>query len=56
MFGLRTREGVERETLLGCESAVAEAQENGLAEWHGDRLVLTRRGRLVADSVAALFV
>ena len=56
MFGLRTREGVDLALLSGYETAVAQATENALAEWIGKRLVLTRRGRLVADSVAALFV
>ena len=56
MFGLRTREGIERTALAGREAEVKEAMGDGLAEWKEDRLVLTRRGRLLADSVAGLFV
>lgn len=56
MFGLRTREGIEKELLLSHDAAVAEATRDGLAEWREDHLVLTRQGRLLADSVAALFV
>jgi len=56
MFGLRTREGIEKELLSDSAAAVAEATGEGLAEWKDDRLVLTRRGRLLADSVAGLFV
>ncbi len=56
LFGLRTREGVERELLEGHDAAVREATGEGLAEWRGENLVLTRRGRLLADSVAGMFV
>jgi len=55
LFGLRRREGIARELLAGQEEAVGQALETGMAEWHDDRLRLTRRGRLVADSVAGLF-
>ncbi|MEM1060630.1 MAG: radical SAM family heme chaperone HemW [Verrucomicrobiota bacterium] len=60
MFGLRTREGVTRELIgrLGPEGgqALDEALRERLIEPEVDRFVLTSRGRLVADSVAAMFV
>ena len=58
MFGLRTREGVAAALLeeSGRKEAVVEVLAEGLAEWKEGRLVLTRRGRLLADSVAGFFV
>ncbi|PTX92117.1 coproporphyrinogen III oxidase [Verrucomicrobia bacterium LW23] len=68
MFGLRMREGVALEDLatlaaFGSDSPVAHVQastENivreGLAVREEGRLRLTPRGRLVADSIAELFV
>ena len=56
LLGLRTREGVARGLLDGHDRALETAVEEGLAAWTGDRLVLTPRGRRVADGVAGLFV
>jgi oxygen-independent coproporphyrinogen-3 oxidase len=55
MFGLRTREGIAMENLKDHEPILKDILEQGLAELSEDRVKLTRRGRLVADSVAALF-
>jgi len=60
MFGLRTREGVTMRLIdrLGPEGprVLAEAVNQGLIDKEGGRFVLTSRGQLVADSVAAMFV
>ncbi len=58
MFGLRMREGV----ALGEFSPQAQAvqlkdlETDGLAVREGQRVCLTARGKLVADSVAGMFV
>src|SRR5262249_6602147 len=56
LLGLRTREGVERTLLEGCERAATTAVDEGLAAWDGDRWVLSARGGRVADGVAGLFL
>jgi oxygen-independent coproporphyrinogen-3 oxidase len=56
MFGLRLREGVPRREFVGAESALEKLHSQGLAMQTDDRICLTPRGRLVADSVAAMFV
>jgi oxygen-independent coproporphyrinogen-3 oxidase len=56
MFGLRMREGVPREEFLADLPSLEKLKVNGLALEETGRIRLTARGRLVADSVAALFV
>jgi coproporphyrinogen III oxidase-like Fe-S oxidoreductase len=55
MFGLRMREGVARREFNDA-ARLDELRENGLAVEEAGRVRLTRRGQLVADSVAAMFV
>jgi oxygen-independent coproporphyrinogen-3 oxidase len=56
MFGLRMREGVAREEFVAAEPKLRELESGGLARDENGRVCLTRRGQLVADSVAAMFV
>jgi oxygen-independent coproporphyrinogen-3 oxidase len=56
MFGLRMREGVARAEFGGAESQLGHLAAHGLAFEEEGRVCLTRRGQLVADSVAGLFV
>jgi oxygen-independent coproporphyrinogen-3 oxidase len=56
MFGLRMREGVALAAFAGRELDLARLSREGLAIADAERLRLTPRGKLVADSVAALFV
>jgi oxygen-independent coproporphyrinogen-3 oxidase len=56
MFGLRMREGVAREEFVAAEPKLRELENNGLTREEDGRVRLTRRGQLVADSVAAMFV
>ena len=56
-FGLRTNRGVAAETLRAWPEQVAEFAALGLLETTpGDRVLLTRKGRLLADAVAEAFV
>ncbi len=55
-FALRTIRGVSREETAAWGNAVLEFEELGLLQERGDRLTLTRRGKLLADSVAEAFV
>lgn len=55
MFGLRTRNGIEIEWVASYPVLVHRLIKEGLAVENNDRLVLTPRGRLVADSVAEQF-
>jgi oxygen-independent coproporphyrinogen III oxidase len=55
-LSLRTRDGVPAEWLERWPSEREEFIELGLMEKRGDAFVLTRKGRLLADSVAAAFV
>lgn len=50
-FGLRTRDGVPLD-LLGEQTTWSHMVEGGIATLRDGRLVLTRRGRLLADAVA----
>jgi oxygen-independent coproporphyrinogen-3 oxidase len=50
-LALRTREGAA--PLPGTSAAVAELGAAGLVERRSDRIVLTRRGRLLANDVTA---
>ena len=56
MFGLRMREGVARTEFGDAAARLAELAANGLAFESEGRVRLTARGKLVADSVAAMFV
>ena len=56
MFGLRMREGVARKEFAAAEPKLRELESGGLALEENGRVRLTRRGQLVADSVAAMFV
>ncbi len=57
-FGLRTNRGVAAETLHPWREQVAEHAALGLLETNAatHRVLLTRKGRLLADSVAESFV
>ena len=57
-FGLRTSEGVPAEWLAPWPQAVADLRAEGLLvlTLNSARLALTPQGRLLADSVAELFV
>ncbi len=55
-FGLRTDRGVARSLIAPWKSKVDEFEEEGFLRAQGDRVYLTRRGRLLADSVAEAFV
>ena len=55
-FGLRTADGVERASLQPWGARVEELFSLGLISNIGERVVLTRKGRLLADSVAETFV
>ncbi len=55
-FGLRQQQGVEAALLAPWQADAEHLVEIGLLEHAGDRLRLTRRGKLLADSVAETFV
>ncbi len=55
-FGMRMSEGVPLAELSTRPAALAEFRELGFGEERAGRAVLTRRGRLMADAVAAAFV
>ena len=65
MLGLRLTEGVDFDLIsrqFGIDArfrfaaAIRETQSLGLTEWHGHRLRLTRRARLVGNEVFARFL
>jgi len=56
MFGLRMREGVARTEFGGDTVQLKELAAHGLAFEQDGRVHLTARGKLVADSVAGMFV
>ena len=56
MFGLRMREGVARAEFSGDGTHLDELAAHGLAFEGEGRVRLTARGKLVADSVAGMFV
>jgi oxygen-independent coproporphyrinogen-3 oxidase len=56
MFGLRMREGVLRAEFGGAESQLGQLAAHGLAVEEDGCVRLTARGKLVADSVAGMFV
>lgn len=53
---LRTRLGVPSDWLMSHEAEVREFTDLGLLAAERDRFVLTEKGKLLADSVAAAFV
>jgi oxygen-independent coproporphyrinogen-3 oxidase len=55
-FAMRTQRGVERDELAGWPEEVREFQELGFLREDAGRFVLTRRGKLMADSVARAFL
>lgn len=55
-FSLRTDQGVETGLLQPWGNQVEEFLAIGLLRTDGERLVLTRRGKMLADSVAEIFV
>lgn len=55
-FAMRTTQGVERTALAGYDAEIREFHELGFLAEHADRLVLTRRGKLMADAVGRAFV
>ncbi len=56
-FGLRTNRGVAARELAAWPEKVAEFGELGLLRvMAGERVILTRKGRLLADTVAAAFI
>ncbi len=55
-FQIRMSEGIPRAELTPWAEKIAEFQTFGLLEPHGENLRLTRRGKLLADSVAEVFV
>jgi len=55
-FGLRTAEGVKAQDTEPWKDNVAELLALELLQPRGEHLVLTRRGKLLADAVAEAFV
>lgn len=55
-FAVRTREGIATNALDRWSKEMREFHELGFLEERGDRTILTRRGKLMADSVAEAFV
>jgi oxygen-independent coproporphyrinogen-3 oxidase len=55
-FGVRTSEGIATNALNRWSAELREFHELGFLEHCGERTVLTRRGKLMADSVAEAFV
>ena len=52
MLRLRVRDGLHRSVLTPAQTQVAATVVgDGLATWEGEYLVLTTRGRLLADGV-----
>jgi oxygen-independent coproporphyrinogen-3 oxidase len=55
-FAMRTRDGIATDALSRWSAEMREFHELGLIEDRDGRTVLTRRGKLMADSVAEAFV
>jgi oxygen-independent coproporphyrinogen-3 oxidase len=55
-FGLRTERGIPAQAAARWEAELVEMRALGLLEARDGRLRLTRRGKLLADSVAEAFV
>lgn len=54
LLGLRTNAGLEETTLSGHEDSLMELERKGWGRRLGGRFLLTARGRLRADEVAAI--
>ena len=55
-FGMRTLRGISLEDAGAWEGPLREAQRHGLVNLVENRWILTRKGRLLADNVAEIFV
>ncbi len=55
-FSLRTNHGVPDELLAPWRSEVDEFHKLGFLQQEGGKVMLTRKGKLMADSVAEIFV
>ena len=55
-FAVRTAIGIASDDLEPWAAEIHEYLQLGLLAESGDRVVLTRRGKLLADQVAAIFV
>jgi len=55
-FSLRTDRGVRRDDIAAWSDEIAGFEAEGFLEARGEHLVLTRRGRLVADAIGGTFV
>ncbi len=55
-FGLRTSGGVDRSELGSWSAEVEQFERDGFFDGDGARVWLTRRGRMVADTLAGTFV
>ena len=55
-FGMRTAQGVALSDLERWPEAINQFRELGFLEQRGNRAVLTRRGKMMADTVAETFV
>lgn len=55
-FGLRTSHGVPWELLTPWEGIVQEYLDEGFFEAHSSRIRLTRKGKMVADTLAEAFL
>ena len=55
-FAIRMREGLDARDMEPWEKELREFRELGFIADCGDRIVLTRRGKMMADSVAVAFV
>jgi oxygen-independent coproporphyrinogen-3 oxidase len=55
-FSLRTNRGVSRSLVAPGAAEIEQFQSDGFLQGAGDRLRLTRRGKLVADALAETFV
>jgi coproporphyrinogen III oxidase-like Fe-S oxidoreductase len=53
LLGLRTNTGLEEASLSGHEDSLMELERKGWGRRLGGRFLLTARGRLRADEVAA---
>lgn len=51
-FGIRCREGVSLELLAHRTAEITELCDAGLVEMRGNKLLLTERGKMLADTVA----
>ncbi len=55
-FGLRTNRGIPRALLSPWKEEIEQFEAGGLLAGQGGHLRLTRRGKMVADSIAEAFV